>query len=952
MGLNGSIPNATTGTKGDIAVIDATGRKRIVPLGSDNSVLTADSSVPTGVKWAAGGGGVPGIYTPDSYGARADGTTDDSTAINAAFAAAGAAGGIVAFKPGATYYFTAPLVWSTGIPKIQGNYATLKASATTYDLLTLGDVANARTGGYVERLYVRGPGGGTFAPATGKAAIVWAAVRHGRTIDCSADYVDIGFDLRANCYGHKFLQCRAGAAQTNVALLLRGGAGSTSGSGSDIHVDGFWGSGAKAFAWMEGNAGGYWFTACKVGGGHSTYAGSAKDCYGVFTVGPTYDAQTTVVGAVAAGATTIPVADGTKISGASVLIDEQEIPVTSVSGNNLTVPAGAVTAPIADGAGVQPVWGGVSSVSVFGGGIEGTTGVHAVRLYQDVTDFSFTDFSFNSNGTSGTNQMIQVLKHTRGGSPSMSFRRCSVLGQWTGAQPLTVTTTSSFSPQITEEGTAGAPGAGTKFNNVAMSWTRPMVSWSGIGGALAVGRYGVYHSGRMLRQGGTTGFQISTDATASAWSDIALAATPLVPTPTVVKTGSNTSDATGTTVAVSWAAPTSGNLLVAFVAWSIHLTARTITPPAGWSLVTSATSTSANNDALGVYTKVSDGTETSTTWTISANGDPWSVIQYEIAGQNVTTAIGGFGTRQIGTAATSIATPTVTPTSSGTLALVALTTDAGTTATLPGGWSVDANTAVPYHSLATGHATAAQTDQSLVSTTFTANSAQPYTAATVLIATASSASTAQSYVTSSYVTSALAGYTPPVIAAAIDTAALHELKGVSTPPANATGSGILTAGRLELVRVPVTPSTTITDIVLDVATPGSGAVVYAAVYSPDGATRLAVTGDLGQAGNVRATPGTTINGANNVLAPFTASFTAPAAGWVWVGLLGVSGTTQPTMRCSASAAPTSAINFGLINGGANGYRSGYTGSGLAALPATITPLGLTAVNRVYLIGLR
>lgn len=479
--------------------------------------LTALAGLGDGVPVRSGGTwsavdmffGPASFFYPETYGAAGNGTTNDAVALQNCINAARTANGVVWLKPSTTYLCSSALTWpttGTQVAQIEGNGATINfASVGAVDCLALGtldpDGQVLTTGGYVRRLrVVRGlaEDSNAQAPTDYKAGIVWNSTRHARTEDCYVNNVDIGYDLRGNCYGAKFRGCRVGVT-SNVGLLLRGGTGAIAGSGSDIEIAGFWGGGAKSAFWMEGNAGGYWFYGCKPGGGHHGFT-NAKDHFGLFLVGPTYEPVTTVVGAVSAGASTITVADGSKITGSSVLIGGnglndtlQEIVVSSKSGNVLTVPtsgAGRVVSAITAGTGVRNIGGGVANVAVYGGGIEGTTRIHAVRLYADCADLSFTDFSFNSNGpTTGAqgNQMIQVLKHSRGGSPAISFRRCLVQGSWIGATPITLTQTNSFSPQLFEEMSAHGGGQAPSFNGVTMDLTyKSMSEWSDTPDAFAI----------------------------------------------------------------------------------------------------------------------------------------------------------------------------------------------------------------------------------------------------------------------------------------------------------------------------------------------------------------------------------------------------------------------------------------------------------------------------------
>ena len=73
----GAIMHSDLGTKGDLAVGDGAGDVTILGVGTNNHVLTADSSEPSGVKWAAasGGGAAPAIEDNSGTPAFATGIT-------------------------------------------------------------------------------------------------------------------------------------------------------------------------------------------------------------------------------------------------------------------------------------------------------------------------------------------------------------------------------------------------------------------------------------------------------------------------------------------------------------------------------------------------------------------------------------------------------------------------------------------------------------------------------------------------------------------------------------------------------------------------------------------------------------------------------------------------------------------------------------------------------------
>lgn len=126
----GAIMHSDVGTKGDLIVGDGAGDATILGVGTNNHVLTADSSEPSGVKWAAASGGGSGdVVGPSSATANNfvafDGTTGklvkDSAKSAADFATAAqgvlAAAAVPAGQGGAEPYNPAnPTNWVTAPP--------------------------------------------------------------------------------------------------------------------------------------------------------------------------------------------------------------------------------------------------------------------------------------------------------------------------------------------------------------------------------------------------------------------------------------------------------------------------------------------------------------------------------------------------------------------------------------------------------------------------------------------------------------------------------------------------------------------------------------------------------------------------------------------------------------------------------------------------------------------
>jgi hypothetical protein len=72
------------------------------------------------------------------YGAKGDGVTDDTAAINAALAAIPTNGGVIAFDPGANYLVSNTLMLTTSNTIFEGNGATLMSSSATVDIIQIG----------------------------------------------------------------------------------------------------------------------------------------------------------------------------------------------------------------------------------------------------------------------------------------------------------------------------------------------------------------------------------------------------------------------------------------------------------------------------------------------------------------------------------------------------------------------------------------------------------------------------------------------------------------------------------------------------------------------------------------------------------------------------------------------------------------------------------------------
>lgn len=155
-------------------------------------------------------------------------------------------------------------------------------------------------------------------------------------------------------------------------------------------------------------------------------------------------------------------------------------------------------------------------------------------------------------------------------------------------------------------------------------------------------------------------------------------------------------------------------------------------------------------------------------------------------------------------------------------------------------------------------------------------------------------------------------------------------------PAAATGSTISTLGKLQLVKVKVTPGIPISNIHIGLATIGASlSNAFMALYHPTTGAKLRATADLTTAWN------STVGNRTHAL---TSSYT-PTTEYLYVGFYSyASSGTAPTF---ARAANSDLVNFGLSSGA---YRFCTADTGLTtALP---DPFGAqTAAAVAYWVGL-
>lgn len=109
------VPVSLIDAKGDLFAGTADNTVARLPVGTNNYVLTADSTQAAGVKWAAAAAGSSLYFNVKDYGALGNDSNDDTTAINNCVSAATTAKAGVWF-PAGTYKITSALNWKiTGL---------------------------------------------------------------------------------------------------------------------------------------------------------------------------------------------------------------------------------------------------------------------------------------------------------------------------------------------------------------------------------------------------------------------------------------------------------------------------------------------------------------------------------------------------------------------------------------------------------------------------------------------------------------------------------------------------------------------------------------------------------------------------------------------------------------------------------------------------------------------
>jgi hypothetical protein len=194
--ITGAIQASTATTKGDL--LAATGASAVsrVGIGSDGQVLTADSAQSTGIKWgpSTDSGAVRKgelVFDVKDYGAKGDGSTDDTSSINSAIAAANSASGGTVFFPVGTYIVSSPLTTLGGnvaVAGVGGNSSAIKL-ASGWSGTTVFNLTNNYN--LIEKLYfIGGPNSTTASSNPAANMIELTAAQYCTIQDINSQYVN------------------------------------------------------------------------------------------------------------------------------------------------------------------------------------------------------------------------------------------------------------------------------------------------------------------------------------------------------------------------------------------------------------------------------------------------------------------------------------------------------------------------------------------------------------------------------------------------------------------------------------------------------------------------------------------------------------------------------------------------------------------------------------------
>lgn len=224
--------------------------RAIVPNGGTVKLATVSGPVgPQGPAGPGGSGSMPKIFAPEDYGAAANGTADDASAIQAALNAAATAGGIVRFT--GTYGWNGTLIVPDGVgivslssTKGTGTRARLKALGST-SKIKFGDFSTG-TGrlGAIRDLEIDGNSTGSTSGLVVIEAIrthfenIW--IHNGAGVGCyaalSQNCTFVSFDVTTHGTdslvvdlgggGHAFYRCEINGGSNRSLVVTQSGASS------------------------------------------------------------------------------------------------------------------------------------------------------------------------------------------------------------------------------------------------------------------------------------------------------------------------------------------------------------------------------------------------------------------------------------------------------------------------------------------------------------------------------------------------------------------------------------------------------------------------------------------------------------------------------------------------------------------------------------------------------
>jgi hypothetical protein len=213
-----------------------------------------------------------------------------------------------------------------------------------------------------------------------------------------------------------------------------------------------------------------------------------------------------------------------------------------------------------------------------------------------------------------------------------------------------------------------------------------------------------------------------------------------VTVPTIVQSAKYQPSSAGTSVTFTLGTgPVAGDVLVAFTAYSQYSATRIISAPDGtWTQIDNQTN---SNDSLATWWHlVSIGDGTTYAFPITGSTEWQSGVIYEISGANSSAPINQHAI-SISASASSVTTPSVTPSILKTLPLTGVDTDSGSSAgltlsSISSGWTSDQSAIPGYHATFGAHENALTADTTTpISNTFNFSAASSASVqSTILIA--------------------------------------------------------------------------------------------------------------------------------------------------------------------------------------------------------------------------